>query len=63
MFSSSFTMSEQKHRQWTPYKHAAPALTGRVALARPAARFAPHLKKSALGPPFFVRGPRGKFSR
>ena len=26
MFSSSFTMSEQKHRQWTPYKHAAPAL-------------------------------------
>ena len=24
MFSSSFTMSEQKHRQWTPYKHAAP---------------------------------------
>ena len=24
MFSSSFTMSEQKHRQWTPYKHDAP---------------------------------------
>jgi hypothetical protein len=24
MFSSSFTMSEQQHRQWTPYKHAAP---------------------------------------
>jgi hypothetical protein len=24
MFSSSFTMSEQEHRQWTPYKHAAP---------------------------------------
>jgi len=23
MFSSSFTMSEQQHRQWTPYKHAA----------------------------------------
>jgi len=21
MFTSSFTMSEQKHRQWTPYKH------------------------------------------
>jgi hypothetical protein len=21
MFSSSFTMSEQEHRQWTPYKH------------------------------------------
>jgi hypothetical protein len=38
MFSSSFTMSEQKHRKWTPYKHAAPALTGRSALARPAAR-------------------------
>ena len=28
MFSSSFTMSEQKHRQWTPYKHAAPAPFG-----------------------------------
>src|SRR6266851_3790989 len=40
MFSSSFTMSEQEHRQWTPYKHAAPALTGRFALARPAARSA-----------------------
>ena len=26
MFSSSFTMSEQEHRQWTPYKQAAPAL-------------------------------------
>jgi hypothetical protein len=24
MFSSSFTMSEQEHRQWTPYKHDAP---------------------------------------
>ena len=24
MFSSSFTMSEQQHRQWTPYKHAVP---------------------------------------
>ena len=24
MFSSSFTMSEQEHRQWTPYKQAAP---------------------------------------
>ena len=24
MFSSSFTMSEQKHRHWTPYKQAAP---------------------------------------
>ena len=22
MFSSSFTMSEQEHRQWTPYKQA-----------------------------------------
>jgi hypothetical protein len=21
MFSSFFTMSEQEHRQWTPYKH------------------------------------------
>ena len=25
MFSSSFTMSEQEHRQWTPYKQAAPS--------------------------------------
>ena len=24
MFSSSFTMSEQEHRQRTPYKHDAP---------------------------------------
>ena len=24
MFSSSFTMSEQKHRQWTPYKPFGP---------------------------------------
>jgi hypothetical protein len=23
MFSFSFTMSEQQHRQWTPYKRAA----------------------------------------
>ena len=23
MFSSCFTMSEQEHRQWTPYKHGA----------------------------------------
>jgi antirestriction protein ArdC len=23
-------MSEQKHRQWTPYKHAAPAVTDRI---------------------------------
>jgi hypothetical protein len=29
-------MSEQQHRQWTLYKHPAPALTGRGALARPA---------------------------
>ena len=40
MFSSSFTMSEQKHRQWTPYKHAAPTLRVAFALARPAARSA-----------------------
>ena len=40
MFSSSFTMSEQKHRQWTPYKHDAPTHSGRSALARPAARSA-----------------------
>ena len=38
MFSSSFTMSEQQHRQWTPYKQAAPALRVAFALARPAAR-------------------------
>jgi hypothetical protein len=35
MFSSSFTMSEQEHRQWTPYKHDAPAHSGRFAVARP----------------------------
>ena len=26
MFSFFFTMSERKNRQWTPYKHDAPAL-------------------------------------
>jgi len=35
MFSSSFTMSEQQHRQWTPYKNDAPALRAAFALARP----------------------------
>ncbi len=40
MFSSSFTMSEQEHRQGTPYKHAAPALRAAFALSRPAARSA-----------------------
>ncbi len=40
MFSSSFTMSEQEHRQGTPYKHDAPARSGRSAVARPAARSA-----------------------
>lgn len=24
MFSSSFTMTEQEHRQWTPYKRSGP---------------------------------------
>src|SRR5271154_671808 len=32
MFSSSFTMSEQQHRQGTLYKHAAPAHSGRFSL-------------------------------
>ena len=47
MFSSSFTMSEQKHRQWTPYKHDAPAL--RSALLRHVLPPAPlaHLEISA----------------
>src|SRR5271163_2263193 len=40
MFSSSFTMSEQQHRQGTLYKHDAPALRVAFALARPAARSA-----------------------
>ena len=40
MFSSSFTMSEQQHRQGTLYKHAVPAHSGRCAVARPAARSA-----------------------
>jgi hypothetical protein len=42
MFSSSFTMSEQEHPQRTPYKHDAPAHSGRFALARPAARLLAH---------------------
>jgi hypothetical protein len=28
VFGSSFTMSEQEHRQWTPYKHGAPSARG-----------------------------------
>jgi len=61
MFSSSFTMSEQEHRQWTPYKHDAPGslcehdtdllLSKTVSLARPAARSAYASEESACGPP------------
>ena len=35
MFSSSFTMSEQKHRQWTPYKHGAPPAAPDAPLVTP----------------------------
>ncbi len=60
MFSSSFTMSEQHHRQWTPYKHAAPAHSGRFAVARPAARSARASRNLRTALLFVVRGPRGK---
>jgi hypothetical protein len=61
MFSSSFTMSEQQHRKWTPYKHASPAHSGRCAVARPAARSARASEESALRPPVLgERSPRKK---
>ena len=60
MFSSSFTMSEQEHRQWTPYKHDAPARSGRFALARPAARSARASRNLRTDLLFEVKGPRGK---
>ena len=60
MFSSSFTMSEQQHRQWTPYKHDAPAHSGRFALARPAARSARASRNLRTALQFGLRGPRGK---
>ncbi len=60
MFSSSFTMSEQEHRQWTPYKQAAPAHSGRSALARPAARSARASRNLRRDLQFGLRGPRGK---
>jgi len=61
MFSSSFTMSEQEHRQWTPYKHAAPARSGRFAVARPAARSARASRNLRTGLQFsFERSARKK---
>ena len=63
MFSSSFTMSEQEHRQWTPYKHDAPALTGRFAMARPAARSARASRKLRRDLQFGLRGPRENVAR
>ena len=59
MFSSSFTMSEQEHRQWTSYKHAAPALRAAFALARPAARSA-RASEICAGPSSWCERPRGK---
>jgi hypothetical protein len=63
MFSSSFTMSEQKHRQWTPYKHAAPALRAAFALARPAARSARASRNLRRDLQFGLRGPRENVAR
>ena len=60
MFSSSFTMSEQKHRQWTPYKHAEPAHSVRFAVARPAARSARASRNLRWDLQFGLRGPREK---
>jgi hypothetical protein len=63
MFSSSFTMSEQEHRQWTPYKHDAPAHSGRSALARPAARSARASRNLRWDLQFGLRGPRENVAR
>jgi len=63
MFSSSFTMSDQEHRQWTPYKHAAPAHWGRCALARPAARSARASRNLRRDLQFGLRGPRENVAR
>ena len=60
MFSSSFTMSEQQHRQWTPYKQAAPALRAAFALSRPAARSARASRNLRRDLQFGLRGPREK---
>jgi hypothetical protein len=60
MFSFSFTMSEQQHRQWTPYKLDAPARSGRFAVARPAARSARASRNLRTARQFGLRGPRGK---
>jgi len=61
MFSSSFTMSEQQHRQWTPYKHVLPppAADANACHALPPAPLA-HLEICARLSSSFVRGPREK---
>jgi hypothetical protein len=61
MFSSSFTMSEQEHRQWTPYKHVVPPPTADAPAchALPPAPLA-HLEICARLSSSFVREPRGK---
>jgi hypothetical protein len=63
MFSSSFTMSEQEHRQWTPYKHDAPALRAAFALSRPAARSARASRNLRRDLQFGLRGPRENVAR
>jgi hypothetical protein len=63
MFSSSFIMSEQEHRQWTPYKHDAPAHSGRFALARPAARSDRASRNLRRELQFGLRGPRENVAR
>jgi hypothetical protein len=60
MFTSCFTIREQEHRQWTPYKHGAPSASPNTAFVTPCT--APlHASKNLRAPlPIRVRGARGK---
>jgi predicted nucleic acid-binding protein len=56
MFSSSFTMSQQEHRQWTPYKHGWCLRTELVEIIgkRPLPNFVNCAAGSSLGAALFV---------
>jgi hypothetical protein len=54
MFSSSFTMSEQQHRQWTPYKHSEYGLDARPVNCAGAEPSAGSILSVSLTPPHFV---------
>jgi hypothetical protein len=50
MFTSSFIVSEQEHRQWTPYKHGAPSASPTTAFVTPVQRSASRVQESERGP-------------